>query len=97
MRQKDCPKQLLIGDDIWTIRFCRRVPGEAEKVLGLCSPDDLTIWLKMGQSSEERLRTLIHEVCHAVCFSYGIKECHRTIYRLEMPILRLFRDNGLSF
>lgn len=89
------PKQLTIGENVWDVVFCRRIPDEPSNIVGLTDPSEFTIYIKMGQTPEDRFKTFAHEVCHAVCFEYGIKENHSIIYGLEEPILRFFIDNGL--
>ena len=93
-KQRDYPRQLQIGENVWDIRFCRRCPDEPPETLGLCDPSETTLWIRMKQVPEERFKTFAHEVCHAVCFEFGIKENHAIIHKLEEPILRFFLDNG---
>lgn len=94
-RQRDYPRQLQIGENIWDIVFCRKIPEECPSTLGLCDPSELKIYIKMGQTPAERFKTLAHEVCHAVCSEFGIKENHAVIHKLEEPILRFLIDNGI--
>lgn len=96
-RMRDYPRQLQIGENMWDIVFCRRVPNEGDNTLGLCDPSETKIYIKMGQTPEERFKTLAHEVCHAICYEFSIKENHAVIHRLEEPILRLLIDNGIVF
>ena len=93
--KRDFPRQIIIKDNIWQIRFCRNIPREPTTTVGLCDPNEQVIWIRDGQKPEERFKTAIHEICHAVCYEYGIKECHSTIYKLEGPILALLLDNGV--
>ncbi len=95
-RQRDYPRQLQIKDNIWDVRFCRKIPGEPPDILGLCDPSELTIYIKMGQTPAERFKTFAHEVAHSITYEYGIKEDHRVIHQLEEPILRLLVDNGIE-
>jgi hypothetical protein len=93
--QRSYPKQLQIGENHWDIIFCRLIPGEGQNILGLTDPSEHKIYIKMGQTPEERFKTLIHEIGHALCFEYKIKENHKTIHQIEEPILRLLLDNGI--
>ncbi len=95
--QRDYPRQLHIGENIWDIRFCRIIPGHGPNTLGLCDPSELIIYIKMGQTPRERFKTFAHEICHAVCFEFNIKENHAIIHKLEEPIVRLLMDNGVIF
>lgn len=93
-RAKDYPRSLVIGENEWSLRFCRQIPGETEHTLGLCDPGEHIIWIRMKQTPEERFKTLAHELCHALAYEWGLKEDHATIHKLEEPILRFFLDNG---
>lgn len=94
-RQRDYPRQLQIGENLWDVVFCRRIPGEPETTLGLCDPSEARIYIRMGQSPEERMKTLIHELAHAVAFEWNVREDHAVIHKLEEPLLRLLIDNGV--
>jgi hypothetical protein len=95
LKMKDYLREVQIGDSIWEIRFCKKIPDEPATTIGLCDPSEHTIYIKLGQSPQQRFKTFIHELCHAVCYEYGIPECHKVIYALEEPIYRLFADNGV--
>lgn len=81
-RQKDFPREIEVGDDIWEVRFCRRVPDEGEETVGLCDPSDYLIWIKQGLSPRDRMETFIHEVLHAIEFSHDIDIPHRLVYAI---------------
>jgi len=61
-KQRDFPRQLNIGDSIWEVRFCRKIPDYSQSILGLCDPETHIIWVVQKQSAEERFKTFIHEV-----------------------------------
>lgn len=92
---KDFPKQILIRDNIWSIKFVRSIKDQPKDTVGECDPGEHVIRIKLGQSREERFKTLIHELAHAICFEYEIKENHSTIHAIEEPILKLLIDNGI--
>lgn len=92
---RDYPKELVIGDGVWKIRFCRQIPGETIDTVGMMHPAITTIFIRLRQTPEERFKTLCHEVIHAFCYEYKIKENHKIIYQLEAPILSFLLDNGL--
>ena len=94
-RQKDYPKHLEIGENLWEIKFCRVVPGMSESIVGGCETSEHVIYIKMGQTPVERFKTFAHEICHAVCYEYDIPENHAIIHELEEPIVRFLLDNGL--
>lgn len=93
MRLRDYPREITVGDNTWRVRFCRRIPDHGPEVLGLCHFTDKIIYIKLGQSPEERLSTFFHEVIHAFTEEYGIHVPHKLIYKLEKPLAWLFLDN----
>lgn len=59
------PKTINIRGEIWHIKFVRKVDPQDETV-GECDPGDRIIKIKLRQSSEDTLKTFIHEVIHAI-------------------------------
>lgn len=96
-RQKDYPKEILVGDSFYKIKFVRRIchaaTGTDMQTLGTCCPDDKEILILQGLDPMERLSTLVHELLHALEFEYEIEIPHKLIYQLERPITQLLMDN----
>lgn len=96
-RQKDYPKEIVVGDSIYRVRFVRKIceakEGSDSETLGLCCPGDKEILIKQGLDPMERLSTLIHEILHCLEFEYEIEIPHKLIYQLERPITQLLMDN----
>ena len=92
-RIRDYPRELQVGESIYSIRFVRRIPDEPKDTVGLCDDGDKMIWIRLGQTPRERWKTLTHEIAHALEAEYQIKIPHKLIYRLEEPIARLLEDN----
>lgn len=44
------------------------------KYAGLCDPINKIIYIKLGETIEETLNTLIHELVHAFLFECGLKQ-----------------------
>lgn len=97
LRLKDYPREILVGDSIWAIRFMRRLAADDGKMItwGLCDPAEQTIYIRLGQSPKERLKTLLHEILHAIEEEYQLDIPHQLIHRLEDPLARLLIDNYL--
>jgi len=69
---------------------------DCQHTLGECRPEEKQIVLKVGQTTDELLKTLIHEIFHAMCFeNRRLKLKHTDIYELEDPIFNLLKLNGL--
>lgn len=61
--------------------------------LGLTDGEQRTIYLKLGMSEQETVKTLIHELLHALEFEWETPIPHRITYTLEEAIYRLLRAN----
>lgn len=98
MRQKDFPKEITVGDNIWSVRFVRHIPHDVPGriCLGLAEPSEQIIFIKMGQKPKARLHAFLHEILHVLEYEYDLSIPHRLIYRLEDPLARFLMDNYLS-
>lgn len=96
MRRKDVPKKILVGNNVYDVRFQRIVDANPFQY-GLCDGDDKEIVIRTNLSSEERGMTLIHEILHAFEFEYSLTIPHKLIYKLERPIYDLFTKNLIEF
>lgn len=95
MLQRDIPRELLIGENVWTIRFVRSVDGNSN-TLGHCDPSNYEILIKQGQSYESRADSLIHECLHALGYEFGFYEMkHGLVYKISEAVTKLFMDNFL--
>lgn len=94
LRLRDYPREIMVGEDLWAVRFVRRLPEDSQ--LGLCDPSEQTIYIRLGQTQEERLKTFLHELLHAIEYEYKIVMPHRLIHRLEDPLARFLIDNYLG-
>lgn len=97
MRLKDYPRQLTIGTAIWDVRFQRTLDHKPSKYIkwGECDPINQVIYIRLGQSAEQRLTTFIHEVLHAIEAEYKVEIAHDLVNALEKPLARLLIDNGI--
>lgn len=93
MRQRDFPSYLVINGTPWDVRFVRRIPDGDPDDVGLCCEAESVIYIKQGQSPEERLRTFWHEAVHAMEMEYDLKITHKLVYALEEPLSRLWLEN----
>jgi hypothetical protein len=89
------PRELFINGNIWTVRFCRKMPDseKTDTTLGLCDPGSLEIIIKLGQGRLETLSTFIHEICHMIEFEHEIDIPHKLISKLEDPIRDFVLEN----
>lgn len=91
--QSSYPTTILIGKDVWEVKFCREI---ADGCLGLTDANIKTIYLKQKQDKKSLLKIFIHEILHGICDSYGFNIPHKTIYELEGPLVNLIVDNFSS-
>lgn len=93
LRRKAYPKELNIGGEVYSIKFVKKLD---KNVLAECDPGDKVIHILQGQSREDTLKCLIHELLHAaVEFEGDIELNHSLIYKLEEPIYKFLVDNCL--
>jgi hypothetical protein len=90
MKQKHFPRELMIKDSIWKIKFVRELEGDC---LGLCDPGEKIIYIKQGQSYQERLDSVLHEVLHAINFEYNFEIKHQHVYKLAEAMARIYVEN----
>ena len=94
LRVKDYPREIQVGDSIWAIKFVRNLGQTATTITwGLCDPSTQTISIRLGQTAKERLKTVLHELLHAIEDEYGIEIPHGLIHKLEDPFARFLIDN----
>lgn len=94
------PKKLIIGDKTYRIRFVKRI-RECKKpatvkgsTVGLHDPNRLEILIKLGQSKDEVLKTLIHELMHAFQVEYDINTSHKSVYQMEEALFDFICANS---
>lgn len=82
------PPRLRIGDRDYRLRFVKSIRGckkgdEKGSTLGLFDPNRREILVKVGLSQDETLKTILHEVVHAIEEEYDVNLPHKHVYRLE--------------
>jgi hypothetical protein len=105
-RIKDYPREWLFGDDLWTLKFVRKIDGN-ENILGLCDPSELVIYIKTKQTRLEMLMSTMHEIFHGlehsydICFDnkpiYTYRTFHSYIYKMEKALALTFLQNSDNF
>lgn len=88
---KDYPKQIILNDAIYEVKFVNQLRDK--EMLAECDSSDQTIRIKKGLGPAETFRCFIHEVLHLIEFEGPIELKHKTIYRLEEEIFKLFLNN----
>lgn len=82
------PATLRVGDRTYRIRFvksirrCNRPVGKGATI-GLHDPARVEILIKQGLSEDDTLKTLLHELVHAIEYEYEIKISHSGVYKFE--------------
>jgi hypothetical protein len=85
-KRRDYPREIQVNDEIYQIKFVRKIPGFTRDFVGLCDHEESTIYIRQGQDRLETFRTFIHEVLHAYQEQFGVKISHKAIYQLEVAI-----------
>lgn len=87
------PERLKIGDRYYRIRFVKSIRRD-KRAIGLCDEARAEILIHSGLSDDEKLKTLFHELLHAMEFEYNIKIPHHSIYQYEEAIFDFFCANS---
>lgn len=97
LRLRDYPREFVIGDSIWSLKFKRNIGETTTHITwGLCDVSTNTIYIRLGQTPEERLKTLCHELIHAAEWEFDIEIPHKLVHQLETPLARFIIDNYLG-
>lgn len=96
------PKSLKIGDRTYRIRFVKSIRGCKKDIgdgatVGLFDPFRIEILIRIGQSPDETLKTLVHEVMHGFEYEYDIKISHKGVYKMEEAFFDFLCANSDSF
>lgn len=86
------PKIKIKGRVFYQVVWADEIKGNPD-TLGLADGNEKTIYLKLGMSETETLKTLIHEVIHAIEFEWEEPIPHRITYTLEEGIFKLLKLN----
>lgn len=90
------PSRLKIGDRTYRVRFVSCIRGDPD-TLGLFDPNRIEILIAKGQSRDETLKTLFHEIMHGFEYEYDIPVKHKAIYRLEECFFDFLCANSEAF
>ncbi len=94
MKQKQMSGEWLVNGNIWTVKFKREIKDTATThCLGLCDPSDRMIYIKLGQSFEERLDSFFHEFLHSAEEEYDFELDHKDVHKLARAMARFYIDN----
>lgn len=89
------PTKLRIGDRVYKIRMVKCIRKDVN-TLGLFDPARIEILIKSGQSSDETLKTLLHEIFHGFEYEYEVTVKHKDIYKLEEALFDFLSANSES-
>lgn len=96
-RQKDYPREVLVGDALWSVRFCRTLGSTKHTwTMGLCDPADHTIYIRQGLNAKERLATFCHEIIHAWEYEFGFELPHHLVHQMDAAMEKFITDNYLG-
>lgn len=94
------PKKIKIGGTVYQIREVERIDRselQGERVVGLWVEEEAAIYLDKNVSPQCEVRTLIHEVTHALFDHCNLEQKEDTVERLSSALHMLFVDNPKLF
>lgn len=92
-RRRDFPAEITLCGETWRIIFKRRIEDDGIECLGLCDSETKTIYIRLGQSPEERAATFLHEALHAIEFELERTIGHKIINLIEGPLAAMLLEN----
>lgn len=88
--ERQYPKRIYLGNYTYTVRFVSRLPKDT---VGEADPVKCEIRILKGLGPKARLTTYVHEVLHAMEFSFDINLPHKLVRALEEPLVDFFLQN----
>lgn len=94
------PEKLKIGDRYYRVKFVKSIRGCKRPVdvkgttLALCDEARAEILIRSDLSADEKLKSLLHELGHAIEFEYEIKISHKAIYQYEEALFDFICANS---
>lgn len=95
-RMKDYPRELIVGESLWKVKFVKLVPERAGKgriLVGLACPMDQTLYILRGLSPFDRLVVFLHEATHALEDEFGFEIDHTQLNKLDKSWAQFICDN----
>lgn len=102
---RDYPREWFIEGDLWHLKFSSKLSKQG--IDGLTDPSNYTVTISYGMSKANTFATFIHEMLHAMEFSYGYElpykdsfsyeDFHWHIYKLEHHFTWFIKENFDSF
>lgn len=96
LRLRDYPREFLVGDSLWKLRFVRVVPERARKgreVIGLACPETQTIYVQLRLTHFDRFVVVIHELTHCMEDEFDFEIDHDTLNKLDKSWAKFMYDN----
>ena len=89
------PKTVEVEGMNWAIKFKRKpfYDDEGDECLGLCDPEDKTIYIKIQTDKVDMFRVFIHEVLHAIEYEREIEIPHKYIEKLDRGVSKFLIKN----
>jgi len=90
------PKKIKIANHVYTIEEWEPDLALATGCFGLCQNNELNIKISTDYSQSQIKETLLHEVLHAINWTYHIEEgdCEeRTVTAMASALSQVFQDN----
>jgi hypothetical protein len=83
----------LAGKTIWYKVVYQETIRDDPTCMGNCDPNERIIYLKIGMSKTDTLKTFMHEIFHAIEFEYQTPMPHRITDVLEEGVFKILKMN----
>lgn len=81
------------GKTIWYKVVWQEVIRDDQSCMGICDPNERIIYLKMGMSKTDTIKTFMHEIFHAIEFEWDQPIPHKITDILEEGAFKLLKLN----
>jgi len=88
-RNRDYPRELVINDDFWVLKFRRNIDTKHYEILGECDYSEYEISIRLKQDRFNTWVTFIHESLHAM--APWLSE--HDVKKLEKPLSLFILNN----
>jgi hypothetical protein len=87
------PSKVRIKRGVYYKIVWQEIIADDQSCMGICVKEDRTITLKLGMSNSDTAKTFIHELIHAIEFTYEEPIPHRVVETLDEAIFKVLKLN----
>lgn len=93
------PRKILVNGDLYQVSFRKDLGPSGSKgrmIFGICDEFDHMILIKTGLTPKQRWATFLHELLHAIEYSFKTEYPHKMINCLDTKLAAVLMDNWID-